>query len=244
MAGVSTLGTLHDLETYLTYCAETYGAYGYLQYEGNDTDIGSAFNISPGSFNVVDGEVIHSYTTEAYQDYLATIADWYAKGLFNDDFYNDTDVGTVRTDMANDLCSLVDGSAGTLTSIYEDNPDNEDMVLAGISYVLADGVEETHVGYTSSLIKNSDTWSISTACGDYTALLELVNYLYSEEGQLVYNWGTEGVSYTLDENGDPQWTDLVINNSDGLNFMFASYYYATGVGSVYFPGCYDMEMGY
>ena len=36
-----------------------YGAYAYLQYEGMDTDFGSAFNITPGNFNVVDGEVIH-----------------------------------------------------------------------------------------------------------------------------------------------------------------------------------------
>ena len=36
----------------------------------------------------------------------------------------------------------------------------------------------------------------------------------------------------------------MVNNPDGLNFMFASYLYATGVGSVYFPGVYDMEKGF
>jgi putative aldouronate transport system substrate-binding protein len=146
--------------------------------------------------------------------------------------------------MANDLCSFVDGSTEGMSNIFDMNPDNTAMELQAIAYPTAEGVDEVHVGYESQLIKNSDTWAISTACGDHTALLELVNYLYSEEGQLIYNWGEENVTYTLDENGDPQWTDLVINNPDGLNFMFSSYLYATGIGSVYFPGVYDMEKGY
>jgi putative aldouronate transport system substrate-binding protein len=243
-AGMSTPTTMDEMEQYLTYCKDNYGAYAYLQYEGMDTDWGSAFNISPGAFNVFDGVVTHSYTTDAFKDYLTTMNDWYKKGLFNAEFYNDTDITTVRTDMANDLCSFVDGSTEGMSNIFDMNPDNTAMELQAIAYPTAEGVDEVHVGYESQLIKNSDTWAISTACGDHTALLELVNYLYSEEGQLIYNWGEENVTYTLDENGDPQWTDLVINNPDGLNFMFASYLYATGIGSVYFPGVYDMEKGY
>jgi putative aldouronate transport system substrate-binding protein len=243
-SGVGSIETMDDMEEYLTYCKDTYGAYAYLQYEGLDTDFGSAFNISPGSFNVVDGEVIHSFTTQAFQDYLAKMNDWYTKGLFNDDFYNDTDITTVRTDMANDLCSFVDGSAEGMSNIFDMNPDNTAMELQAIAYPKADGVDEVHVGYESSLIKNSDTWAVSTSCGDYTDLLKLVNWLYSDEGQLMYNWGEEGVAFEYDANGDPQWTDLVVNNADGLNFMFASYLYATGVGSVYFPGVYDMEKGF
>lgn len=243
-AGMDAPTTLDEMEQYLTYCKDNYGAYAYLQFEGKDTDWGSAFNISPGAFNVFDGVVTHSYTTDAFKDYLATMNDWYAKGLFNAEFYNDTDITTVRTDMANDLCSFVDGSAEGMSNIFDFNPNNAEMELLGIPYPKAEGVDEIHVGYESQLIKNSDTWAISSACGDHTALLKLVNYLYSEEGQLLYNWGEEGVSYELDANGEPQWTDLVVNNVDGLNFMFASYLYATGVGSVYFPGVYDMEKGF
>ena len=243
-AGMEIPETMDEMEQYLTYCKDNYGAYAYLQYEGMDTDWGSAFNISPGAFNVIDGKVVHSYTTQGFKDYLAKMNDWYKKGLFNDDFYNDTDITTVRTDMANDLCSFVDGSAEGMSNIFDMNPNNTAMELTAMRYPKAEGVDEIHVGYESQLIKNSDTWAVSTACGDHTALLKLVNWLYSEEGQLMYNWGEEGVAFEYDANGDPQWTDLVVNNADGLNFMFASYLYATGVGSVYFPGVYDMEKGF
>ena len=243
-SGVGSLDTMDQYEHYLTYCKDNYGAYAYLQYEGLDTDWGSAFNITPGAFNVVDGKVVHSFTTDAFKDYLTKMNDWYKKGLFNDDFYNDTDITTVRTDMANDLCSFVDGSAEGMSNIFDMNPENAAMELKATAYPKADGVDEIHVGFESKLIKNSDTWSISTACDDPIPLLKLVNWLYSEEGQQMYNWGEEGVAFEYDENGQPQWTDLVVNNPDGLNFMFASYLYATGVGSVYFPGVYDMEKGF
>ena len=243
-SGIENLNTLDQYEQYLTYCKDNYGAYAYLQYEGLDTDWGSAFNITPGAFNVVDGKVVHSFTTDAFKSYLTKMNDWYQKGLFNDDFYNDTDITTVRTDMANDLCSFVDGSAEGMSNIFDMNPENTAMELQATAYPKADGVDEIHVGFESKLIKNSDTWAVSTACADPIPLLKLVNWLYSEEGQLVYNWGEEGVSFEYDENGQPQWTDLVVNNPDGLNFMFASYLYATGVGSVYFPGVYDMEKGF
>lgn len=243
-SGVGSLDTMDQYEQYLTYCKDNYGAYAYLQYEGLDTDWGSAFNITPGAFNVADGKVVHSFTTDAFKDYLTKMNDWYKKGLFNDDFYNDTDITTVRTDMANDLCSFVDGSAEGMSNIFDMNPENASMELKATAYPKADGVDEIHVGFESKLIKNSDTWAISTACDDPIPLLKLVNWLYSEEGQQMYNWGEEGVAFEYDENGQPQWTDLVVNNPDGLNFMFASYLYATGVGSVYFPGVYDMEKGF
>lgn len=243
-SGVDSLETMDQFEEYLTYCKDNYGAYAYLQYGGLDTDFGSAFNVTPGNFNVIDGKVVHSYTTEAFKDYLTTMNDWYVKGLFNDDFYNDTDITTVRSDMANDLCSFVDGSAESMANIFDMNPANTAMELMAIPYPKAEGVDEVHVGYESQLLKNADTWAISTTCGDHIPLLKLVNWLYSEEADLMYNWGEEGVSYELDAEGNPQWTDLVVNNPDGLNFMFSSYLFASGVGSVYFPGVYDMEKGF
>lgn len=243
-SGVESLDTLAQFEEYLTYCKDTYGAYSYLMYSGMDTDFGAAFNITPGGFNVVDGEVIHSYTTQAFKDYLTTMNDWYQKGLFNDDFYNDLDVTTVRTDMANDLCSFVDGGTEGMANIFDMNPANTAMSLKAIPYPKAEGVDEVHVGFESRLLKNSDTWAVSTACDDHIPLMKLINWLYSEEADLMYNWGEEGVSYELDAEGNPQWTDLVVNNPDGLNFMFSSYLYASGIGSVYFPGVYDMEKGF
>lgn len=242
-SGVEALDTVDQFEEYLTFCKDTYGAYAYLNYQGVDTNFAACFNTA-GEYVVKDGKVVHPYNTEEFRNYLTKMNDWYKKGLFNDDFYNDTDLTTVRNDMANDLCSFVEGSAEGMSNIFDMNPDNTAMELMAIKYPKAEGVDEIHVGYEGSLLKNADTWAVSTACGDPVPLMKLVNWLYSDEADLMYNWGEENVTYTMDAEGNPQWTDLVINNPDGLNFMFASYLYASGVGSVYFPGIYDMSKGF
>ncbi len=236
--------TLEEMEQYLQFTKDTYGAYAYLQYGGQDTDWASAFNVNPGGFMVKDGTIVHAYTTEEYPAYLAQMNDWYKKGFFNDDFYNDTDITMVRYDMANDLCSFVDYSAAGISDIYDMNPANTAMELMAIHYPKAPGVEDIHVGFDSQLIKNADTWAITTACEDYTDLLRLVNWLYSEEGQFMYNWGEEGVSFEYGPDGEPHWTDLIINNPDGLSYMFATYKYASGQATTFFPGVFDMEKGF
>lgn len=239
-SGVTSTETVDDFEKYLQYALDTYGAYAYMNYSGMEANLAAMFNTT-GGMEVHDGKVVHTYDSDEFRNYLTKMNDWYKKGIIDVEFYNDTDVTTVRQDMANDLCSYVEGSATNMSHVYDMNQDNTKMQLMGIDYPKAEGVDEIKVAKATTIIKNSDTWSISTACGDHTDLLKLVNWLYSEEGQLLYNWGEEGVAFDYDENGDPQWTDLVVNNADGLNFMFASYLYATGTGSVFFPGVYDME---
>lgn len=239
-SGVTSTETVDGFEKYLQYALDTYGAYAYMNYSGLEANLAAMFNTT-GGMEVHDGKVVHTYDSDEFRNYLTKMNDWYKKGIIDVEFYNDTDVTTVRQDMANDLCSYVEGSATNMSHVYDMNQDNTKMQLMGIDYPKAEGVDEIKVAKATTIIKNSDTWSISTACGDHTDLLKLVNWLYSEEGQLLYNWGEEGVAFDYDENGDPQWTDLVVNNADGLNFMFASYLYATGTGSVFFPGVYDME---
>jgi putative aldouronate transport system substrate-binding protein len=236
--GLAVPETLDELHDALLAMHNEYGATAYLTADGNDIDLGSAYNITPGGFNVVDGTVVSAFDTEEYKEYLQMIAPWYSEGLFNDDFFNDS-INAIRSDMANDLVSFVDGSAENMGEVYDFAAEGSPIELAAMSYPTLNAGDEIHVGQTGTIIKNTDTWAISTACGDHEALLKLVNWLYSDDAYYVYNWGTEGVTYEIVD-GEPQWTDLVVNN-DQYNYMFASYLYASGVGSVYYPGVYDIS---
>jgi putative aldouronate transport system substrate-binding protein len=44
-----------------------------------------------------------------------------------------------------------------------------------------------------------------------------MNYLWSDEGIILFNYGEEGVSFEYDSDGNPQLTELVLNNPDGLS---------------------------
>ena len=62
-----------------------------------------------------------------------------------------------------------------------------------------------------------------------------MNYLYTDEGALLLNYGTEGVSFEYQEDGTPWYTDLILNNPDGLTQMQAMISYAC----YYSPGKAD-----
>lgn len=54
---------------------------------------------------------------------------------------------------------------------------------------------------------------ITTSCKDVELAARLLDYAYSEEGHMLFNFGIEGVSYTM-ENGEPIYTDLLLKNPD------------------------------
>ena len=77
---------------------------------------------------------------------------------------------------------------------------------------------------------DGDCWAINSGVSaeDVAIIERLVDWMYSEEGTRVMNWGEEGVTYTLDAEGNPEYTDLVIHNPDGLDYAHAAYLFATG----------------
>lgn len=52
-----------------------------------------------------------------------------------------------------------------------------------------------------------------------------MDYKFTEEGSLLFNWGTEGESFAYGEDGLPHFTDLVLHNPDGLTVSAAMYKY-------------------
>ena len=54
---------------------------------------------------------------------------------------------------------------------------------------------------------------ITTSCENVELAARLLDYAYSDEGHMLFNFGIEGTSYTM-ENGEPVYTDLILNNPD------------------------------
>ena len=67
--------------------------------------------------------------------------------------------------------------------------------------------------------------SISAACAYPEIALEWLNTTYTEEGIIYSNYGLEGEAFTYDENGEPQYTDLIRNNPTGLTEQQARWLY-------------------
>ena len=57
---------------------------------------------------------------------------------------------------------------------------------------------------------------ITATCKNVDRIVEWLDYMYGDEGSLLVNMGIEGTHYTMVD-GEPVFTDLVMNNKDGLS---------------------------
>ena len=72
---------------------------------------------------------------------------------------------------------------------------------------------------------NSIGYMISSTCADMDAAARVIDYVYGEEGNMRANFGEEGVTYEM-KDGKPVFTDLVLNNPEGLSIQKALSLYA------------------
>lgn len=69
---------------------------------------------------------------------------------------------------------------------------------------------------TEPTVANIGCFLLSSKTKYAPELLKWIDYFYSEEGQILYNLGIEGVTYEKTPQGDYQYTELLTNNPDGL----------------------------
>lgn len=165
---------------------------------------------------VRSGKVVYGPSENAYGDYLAYIQRLYTNKLIDQEVL--TRQGNPRTELftANRGGALHDWFAST----------------AGLNDQLVDsipGFELTHfappVGtadepYTRiqmSTVRADGGWSISATNEYPEKTLALFDFLYSDKGIELTNFGLEGIHHTKEANGFPRYTDLITNNPDGLS---------------------------
>jgi putative aldouronate transport system substrate-binding protein len=243
--------TYEEFHDYVQATMETYGAQGICignamdSNKGDDTHYSYGYDLNAGGYNIIDGQVVYSYLNDSYYDYLRMIADWYADGTIYSDFFN-AQMGATDKYFAAGQCAVDTGTAANIATIESYKDENYSYELMPINAPKVNADDELHFSWTDtySRIKQQDSWAISTSCQGPEGIMQVVNYLFSEDGQLMYNYGDEGGSFEYDENGDPQYTELITNNPDGISYKDACYIYASAVASGHLPSIMDVRAGY
>ena len=169
----------------------------------------------------------------------------YTNKLISQDFFADTAADlsmAARQNFGLGTNSLLSVGANNTSDVMM-NVTDEAFEMRVMPYVSASGTVENHLGpdTLTDTMKDDDPWAFSTECEDIEPLLQMVEFMFSDEGYLLTNYGVEGETYTLDENGEPQYTDLIVANPNGLPYFFASYVYATNAATGFFPYINDMS---
>lgn len=249
--GMDVPETYEELHDYIQACIKEYNTQGICignamgENKADDKLYSFGYDFNAGDYNVVDGEVVYSYLNDSYYDYVKMLSEWYADGTIYSDFFN-AQMGATDKYFASGVCCLNTATAANLATIesYADPDYVYEMMPIEAPKLSRD--DELHFSWTDTFarIKQQDTWAISTACQDPEGIMMMVNYLFSEEGQLMFNYGDEGHTFEYDDNGQPMYTELVTNNPDGLSYKDACYIYVAAVASGHMPSILDVCASY
>lgn len=162
-------------------------------------------------YYVVDGEVHCTLLEDGYKEYLMEMNKWYNDGLFDKSF------ATITYDpMGGELAQLqANGTVGVWCTSGEGIGNITQPVACVPNLALEEGGKDHQT--STSLLTDSDNTYVTACCEDVETAMKFLDYLYSEDGILFYNYGFEGEDYTIDETGTPQFTDAVIHNEYGVD---------------------------
>ena len=236
--GFDTILTYDDLYEYVKTIYTEKGIPMVLPSDGQLAQLSQGFGVIAGDYSAYD-DVVKSYVeTDGYYDYLSTMAAWYAEGIIDQDFVSRAGQSDLSNMFIADEASIGTAFATAMVGLNT-TAEDPNAVYIGVANPRVNADDEYTISENTAALKDSDVWAISTQCDeDYIpALMELADWLLSDEGQLLYSYGTEGYSYELDETGSPQYSELITNNPDGYNSAVAAVLYAT----VYAPGIIDMR---
>lgn len=222
---ICTLDQLHDL-------LEIYRDAGmripyHLDPSGFDSPLLTAFGISGGGWNstftVVDDQIQYSYIMPEYYDYLCLARKWYEEGLIEAEFF-----GTV-SDAAWDMSILNDGvgvtfAASTVVELFKGVSGTE---YRAILTPMQNEGDVRKVAQIAGCTARTETacGTVTTACSDIEAVIKFLDYFYSEEMFALANYGIENLTYTRNENGTIEYTDLFLKDEEN-NWTAKSQYYA------------------
>lgn len=177
---------------------------------------GFDLNASDSYFYQVDGEVQSAYTSDSMKDFLKMLNQWYVDGILCPDFYSFNGAQDCEGYILSNDVGIYFGQATFIPS-YNAYSEDENCHFAALpSPVLEEG-QEIHFS-TADKRTGVCPVAITSACEDPELLALWLDYHFTEEGQLLSNYGMEGGSFEYDAEGKPQFNDFVTKNPDGLNF--------------------------
>lgn len=179
-----------------------------------------------GDFFVKDNKVQYGALTEGYQEYVKLMAQWYAESLIDPDFTSTVTFDDGIAMMSSDLCAATSEHGGVLEFINGLGAGvNPDFKFVPVPYPVLEEGQQLHYGQIKGGAGIGKAAAISTACKNPEIAVKFIDQLYTDEGFLLCNWGTEGKSYEIVD-GVPKFTDLVMNNELGTSTHMMSAYAA------------------
>jgi len=217
--GLAVPTTIDEWHTVLTAFKEKKGATAPLTFIStprlfDDLQTGAfygAFGVKRDFF-MEDGKVKFGPLEPGFKDFLVTMRQWYDEGLLDKDIA--TVDGKIRdanmtSGKSGASYGLAGGGIGKWLKALQDQDPKFDLV--GAPYPVLNKGDVPKFGQKDFSAPQGGNFAISPKSENPELAIQALDYGYSEEGALFFNFGTEGVSHTMVD-GYPAYTDMIKEN--------------------------------
>lgn len=201
------------------------------------------WNVFMGAFDFLKGWYMADESTAGYwaaapklKEFLSLMHSWYEKGYLMKDFASLTQSDAQARFDKEQLAAIADSVDATYNRVTDFVPTNCPYMREESGSVLGSSLASWPVD-----VDNAWVTAISSTCSNPEAAVEYLNYGYTYEGSLYFSFGVEGEAWNWGDNGIPQFTDLILNNPDGMTISNVSYAIKIHFGSRY---CYPDAIGH
>lgn len=219
--GLSMPTTIDEWHDVLTAFKNEKGATAPFTYEytngslNNNFPFQYSFNTNKSFYVGDDGKIHFGAAEENYKDYLTVMNQWYSEGLLDPDLATQQ-LDQVSAKMTNGSAGASTGWSGSRAGVWMSSAlaTDPNYNLQPCPVPSSEKVPTVTMGQMETTVTNNGGVAITTRCKDVEAAARMLDWAYSDEGHMFYNFGIEGESYTM-ENGEPVYTDLIMKNPDG-----------------------------
>lgn len=162
-----------------------------------------------------DRKVVYEVLSPKYKEYVTYLNKLYAEGLLDPLVYQ-PDLGALNNIVSNNQLGAGTGY-DNLVPLW-----NALLTSSGVEdgrFVPIPPFAPVHDDddiFIQKLAAVGNQYAISSKSSDPVATIKWLDFLLSEQGSNIVNFGVEGISYEMAD-GRPQLTDFVLNNPDGLD---------------------------
>lgn len=154
-----------------------------------------------------DGKMTFEPLEENFKLGVKEITKWYQEGLIDPEIFT-------RGPKARDI--LMSANVGGMTHDWPSAGDYNRSLAAEIPGLqmkaFAPPTDQNGVVKERTERLAGVGWGISSQCKDPVSVIKFFDYMFTEEGRTLMNWGIEGDTYTVAADGTKQFTDKVLNS--------------------------------
>lgn len=160
-----------------------------------------------GQWIIDDNYGVHyKHVTDEEKEYFKWLCRMYNEGILDPNFATQTDDDYIAKVASGRVVAITDAEwhySQCEATLVADG--KVDQTYVGLPVTLREDQVEKALLYQGTTVG----WGIgiTKSCEDPVRAIKFLDYLCSDEGQILYHWGIEGENYFLDDDGQPYRTD-------------------------------------